>query len=84
MANKFIINEIKILSSTGFNLKKNTDCTICRENLNSPSLYTNCLEPMIKTGTCGHSFHSECIEQWVVKYKNKKCPICFADWVYLS
>ena len=83
MANKFTINEIKILSSSGFNLKTNTDCTICRENLNLPSLYAQRLESSIKTGTCGHCFHYECIEQWTVKHKNKKCPICFADWIYL-
>ncbi|WAQ92415.1 hypothetical protein PtA15_16A323 [Puccinia triticina] len=25
---------------------------------------------------CGHCFHSGCIRPWVVKYKNKSCPLC--------
>jgi RING-box protein 1 len=80
MSSKFIINDIKILSSWGFNLPSNTDCTICRHNLNSKSLYKQNIDEdsIVQTGNCGHSFHHECINPWVIKHKT--CPICFADW----
>jgi RING-box protein 1 len=80
MSSKFVINDIKILSSWGFNLPSNTDCTICRNNLNTKSLYNqdNISEHVILRGSCGHSFHNDCINPWVSKHKT--CPICFADW----
>jgi uncharacterized protein (DUF2225 family) len=80
MSSKFIINDIKILSSWGYNLPSNTDCTICRYNLNSKSLYKQNTEDdsYVITGTCGHSFHYECINPWINNHKT--CPICFADW----
>lgn len=77
---KFIVNHIKILSSWGYNLPSNTDCTICRCNLNSNSIYyqDRGLDSNVTTGICGHSFHLECIKPWVEK--NKHCPICSAKW----
>ena len=80
MSNKFIINDIKILTSWGYNLPSNKDCTICRQNLNEQSLYNNGkdIELCIHQGSCGHSFHSECIQPWVNKHKT--CPICFSNW----
>lgn len=80
MSNKFVINDIKILSCWGYNLPSNTDCTICRYSLNTQSLYNQdkCIESIVQRGSCGHSFHCECIQPWVSKHKT--CPICFADW----
>jgi RING-box protein 1 len=80
MSNKFVINDIKILSCWGYNLPSNTDCTICRHSLNTQSLYyqDKGIESIIQRGSCGHSFHCECIQPWVSKHKT--CPICFADW----
>jgi RING-box protein 1 len=82
MSTKFVVNDIKILSSWGFNLPSNTDCTICRCNLNTNSLYhqDKAIDSFVVEGGCGHSFHYECIKPWVDK--NNHCPICSAQWVY--
>lgn len=72
---KFKIEEINILSLRGYDLKFNTECTICRCNLNSDSIYNDKLtKSLIYSGMCGHTYHSECISQWL--YTNKHCPIC--------
>jgi RING-box protein 1 len=77
---KFIINDIKLLNSWGYNLKTNTDCTICRCSLNTNSLYNQDkgIDSQIVSGICGHLFHEECIGPWI--NKNRNCPICFAVW----
>lgn len=82
MSSKFVVKDIRILSSWGYNLSSNTDCTICRNNLNTNSLYyqDKGLDSYVVQGTCGHSFHYECIKPWVEK--NKHCPICSAEWNY--
>ncbi len=82
MSTKFVVNDIKILSSWGYNLPTNTDCTICRCSLNTNSLYyqDKALDSKLAEGTCGHSFHYECIKPWVEK--NNHCPICSAQWGY--
>jgi len=84
MSTKFQVNSIKMLSSWGYNLSSNTDCTICRCSLNTNSLYNQDkgIDSYVVEGTCGHSFHYECIKPWVEK--NKHCPICSAPWVYRS
>ena len=83
MSNKFVVNDIKILSSWGYNLPSNIDCTICRHSLNGPSLYNqeSGKESTIQRGVCGHSFHNECIIPWINKHKT--CPICFKEWPML-
>jgi RING-box protein 1 len=80
MSFKFQVNSIKILNSKGYNLTTNTDCTICRCNLNTNSLYNQDkgLDSMLIRGTCGHVFHSECIEPWLKN--NNHCPICITVW----
>lgn len=82
MSSKFHVNSIKIFSSWGFNLPSNIDCTICQYSLNTNSLYyqDEGKDSIVSQGTCGHSFHNECIKPWVDK--NKHCPICSAIWVY--
>lgn len=84
MSNKFVINNIKIISSWGYNLPSNTDCTICRNSLNTNSLYheEKGIDSLIVAGTCGHSFHIECIKSW--EKANHTCPICCASWNYKS
>lgn len=84
MSTKFVVNEIKIMSSCGYNLPSNTDFTICRCSQNTNSLYhqDKGMDSYVVDGTCGHSFHYECIKPWVDK--NKHCPICSAQWNYRS
>ena len=84
MSNKFVVNNIRILSSWGYNLSSNTDCTICRCSLNTNSLYNQDkgLDSYVVEGTCGHSYHYECIKPWVEK--NGRCPICSVNWSYSS
>lgn len=76
----FKIKTIHMFSSWVYNLPTNQDCTICRCNLNTSSLYNQekCLDSNIIIGKCQHSFHEECIKPWVAK--NKHCPICVQVW----
>lgn len=39
------------------------------------------LDSYVVQGICCHSFHYECIKQWV-ETDNKHCPICFKQWIY--
>ena len=78
---RFIIESINIISNWGYNLKTNTDCTICRCSLDTASLYNQDkgIDSKIITGICGHTFHEECINPWI--HKNTNCPICSLKWV---
>ena len=80
MSNLFTIKSINLFSSWVHDLPKNQECTICRCNLNVSSLYNQekCIDSIIITGKCGHSFHSECINPWV--NQNKHCPLCSQLW----
>lgn len=79
---KFTVNNVNILSWWVHNLPTNTDCSICRENLNTNSLYNQDkgLDSYIVEGICSHSFHYECIQPWIEK--NKHCPLCMKEWIY--
>lgn len=81
MANKFIINNIKLLNSWSYNLPTNVDCTICRCNLNTNSLYNQEIgkKSLLVQGNCGHTFHQECIKPWLTN--NNHCPICSGIWI---
>lgn len=71
----FEINNVNIVTSWTWDLPLNQDCTICRESLNTFSIYNKggeCIK--ISKGECGHMFHRECIVPWL-KTQNK-CPIC--------
>ena len=76
------INKIVSVNSWSYELKFNCDCTICRQSLNSYSIYSqekgidSC---KILFGTCGHGFHKECILPWT--QINSKCPICSQKWI---
>ncbi len=85
MSELFTINKISLVSTWSYNLEKNKECSICRENLNCSSLeYSEKgLKSYIIKGICGHCFHRECIEKWTSKY-SKKCPICHEVWKNLT
>ncbi len=76
----FKINSIKTIGVLSYNLRTNTDCTICRCNLNSNSIFAqeNGTKSGIKVGMCGHCFHSDCITPW--KKQNGHCPLCSKEW----
>ena len=78
----FKIKEINMSSTWVYNIPKNNDCTICRCNLNTPSLYNQekGIDSYVVSGHCLHSFHQECIKPWVDK--NNHCPICSCVWQY--
>lgn len=80
----FIIKKINLFSSWVHNLKKNTECTICRCHLNVPSLYNQekGIDSLVVSGICNHSFHEECINPWVKT--NNYCPICFQKWEFVK
>lgn len=45
-------------------------CCICFEDYEK-------LKVIRKVGGCGHIFHSECLEKWIInKLKEPKCPLC--------
>ena len=84
---KFKINKITLLSTWCYNLQNNTDCTICRNNLNYNSIYAEDkgIDSCVVSGMCGHSFHNECIVSWLKpnnNFLNNHCPICSTKWVY--
>ena len=67
----FVIKQINMFSGWVYNLPKNNECTICRCNLNTPSLYNQekNIDSYVVSGVCLHSFHDECIKPWVNKNK---------------
>lgn len=73
-----IIDNIYILSKAEYILNTNTECIICRNNLNEESIFSTSIDINIKKGCCGHVFHTECLDPWLKKFN--KCPFCFADW----
>jgi len=85
----FKINKISILSTWCYDLENNSDCTICRNNLNCNSIYAEDKneESFIVTGACGHSFHNDCINNWIKPvniFVNNHCPICSNKWIAVS
>jgi hypothetical protein len=78
---KFQINKINLISSWGYKLSSNIDCTICRCSLNTNSIYNDDVnyESIVIEGICGHSYHEECINKWITN-NIKHCPICSNKW----
>ena len=83
MSNLMKIHSINIISSSMYNLPKNEDCTICKCNLNAPSLYNQDkgIESVVAIGVCGHSFHYECIMPWINMHKYCGFPGCCVLWL---
>lgn len=79
---KFIVEKFNILSCWSYNLQFNTECSICRCDLNTNSIYNQekgLDSKLLENVNCGHVFHKECIISWTLK--NNRCPICSADWI---
>ena len=79
---RFKVNYIHILTQHEHKLETNKDCSICRQNLNTNSLYNQekGIDSYVVQGTCSHSFHNECIKPWIAV--NNHCPLCSKKWVY--
>jgi len=77
----FKINNINLITSSRYISPLNSDCTICRYNINNDSIYAKekGIRSKINTGKCGHIFHEECILQWL--QNNNKCPICMKIFI---
>jgi hypothetical protein len=56
-----------ILDKTQVKINRNNDfCVICQEDIKK--------DIIIREINCKHSFHINCIDNWLVE--NKKCPMC--------
>lgn len=79
---RITINNVRLLSFWSYNLTTNTDCTVCRCNLNTNSIYAQDKgkDSIVVSGVCGHSFHYECIQPWIKI--NPICPICSTPWTF--
>lgn len=53
----------------------NRECPICRTSID------NNVNNII-IGTCGHGFHSKCIQSWhnQMNHTKNKCPVCNKNW----
>ncbi|CBK23308.2 uncharacterized protein [Blastocystis hominis] len=60
----------RMFPSTSFSSIKQEDCPICLSSFTAAD--------KIRTLQCGHVFHSECIDPWMIEYK-AECPLCKND-----
>ena len=83
MTSPFKVKKVNLSTSWCHNVPTNTECPICRCNLNEQSLHSQdkCINSFVVTGKCAHSFHFECIKPWVSK--NNHCPLCSQMWEYI-
>lgn len=80
----FEINDMKLFATWTHKGMLDIDCTICRQLLNNPSIYNKekgiLKSSILKSPTCNHAFHTECIEPWI--QTNNRCPNCSQKWQY--
>ena len=84
MSIKIKINSINLIISSKYSNNSNTDCTICRCNINSDSIYAKetGIRSSVSTGQCGHMYHDECIKPWLKC--NSNCPICIKPYIIVN
>ena len=59
----------KVIRKSALARLRKTECSICLENMKAPKL-----NPVGKIKKCGHTFHINCIEEWVKR--RSVCPMC--------
>ena len=65
------INKIPLKPFHKAFFEDNNECIICMEKFGENEL--------VKQLPCGHIFHGECIDNWLIQQKN--CPFCKADYI---
>ena len=65
------INKIPLKPFHKAFFEDNSECIICMENFGENEL--------VKQLPCGHIFHGDCIDNWLIQQKN--CPFCKADYL---
>ena len=69
------IKSSKLFMTYVHNTDDNHDCSICRDNINDTSIYSQFGYDNDTTKTrCGHLFHTACLSNWT--RSNRKCPFC--------
>lgn len=63
------INKIPVKPFHKALFEDNSQCIICMENFNENEL--------VKQLPCGHIFHGDCIDHWLIQQKN--CPFCKSE-----
>lgn len=60
------------------------ECSICYDEGNDPViLHTHeTTQDPITAKKIDHIFHRTCIERWLARCKEKKCPLCAWEWGY--
>lgn len=70
------ITGMKIIGTWNYDTD-NTNCPICRENLQLPSLISKKKNTVVIIGECNHAIHQDCINN-----NNTNCPICNKKWLH--
>jgi RING-box protein 1 len=78
---KFEIIKSDLICSWKYKISCKSDCAICYNSLSSNSVpdLQNGIDSEIQVGSCGHAFHSNCINPWIKS--NPRCPLCSNDWI---
>jgi hypothetical protein len=53
-----------------YSFRSKLDCIFCDEKIQD--------DQRVKMMPCHHQFHSECLDQWLIRY-NQFCPVCRAE-----
>jgi len=79
-----VILNIKVQGFWNWNTHNNK-CPICRNYIFEPSMEKddkNTTNSKAVIGTCGHSFHYDCISNWLKT--RHVCPLCNSKWQYVK